>query len=195
MGVQRRAGGLPHQRRQSDEPFPDRMGYTCAVYPNPVQVERSVKDTHHGKAAAGTGFASAPASAQAAREVRRNTPIRQARTCYGHLAGVAGVTLFQELVDRGWLEQTGHEQASRPSFCLTPLGVQALSRREVDLAGCQTTRRRFAYGCLDWTERRFHLGGALGTAIVDALQARGTLLRQQSTRVVVFRADLTEWLD
>ena len=151
-----------------------------------------MKNTHHGKAAGGAG---SPASAQAAREVRRNTPIRQARTCYGHLAGMAGVTLFQELVARGWLEQTGHEPASRPSFRLTPLGVQALSQREVDLAGCQTTRRRFAYGCLDWTERRFHLGGALGVAILDGLQARRTILKQQGTRVVALRADLTEWLD
>ena len=158
-------------------------------------MEQSVKDTHHLKAAAGTGLAGSRPSAQAAREVRRNTPIRQARTCYGHLAGVAGVTLFQELVDRGWLEQTEHEQASRPPFRLTPLGVQSLSQREVDVAGCQTTRRRFAYGCLDWTERRFHLGGALGVAIVDALQARGTILRQRGTRVVALGADLTAWLD
>ena len=69
-----------------------------------------------------------------------------------------------------------------------------MSQREVDLAGCQTGRRRFAYGCLDWTERRFHLGGALGVAIVDALQAKGTILRQQGTRAVAVRGNLTEWL-
>ncbi|MCH8352161.1 MAG: hypothetical protein IIB29_18110 [Chloroflexi bacterium] len=70
-----------------------------------------------------------------------------------------------------------------------------MSQREVDLTGCQSTRRRFAYGCMDWTERRFHLGGVLGVAIVDALQARGTILKQQGARVVELRGDLTEWLD
>ena len=47
-----------------------------------------------------------PISAQAAREVRRDTAIRRARTCYDHLAGVAGVELFDEIFKRGWLEET-----------------------------------------------------------------------------------------
>ena len=68
-----------------------------------------------------------PTSAQAAREVRRDTAMRQARTCYDHLAGVAGVELFDEIFKRGWLEQTELQDSPRVSYRLTPVGTQALT--------------------------------------------------------------------
>ena len=60
-----------------------------------------------------------PMSPQAAREVRRNTLLRQGRTCYDHLAGVVGVQLLEALLQRGWLEESA---GPRPRYRLTPSG-------------------------------------------------------------------------
>lgn len=131
-------------------------------------------------------------SAQAAREVRRNTALRQARTCYKHLAGVAGVQLLEALCQRGWLEV---QADTRPIYQLTSPGTQACAARGVDLVQSRTTHRAFAYGCLDWTERRPHLDGALGAAILVALVARGVIRREPAARTVVLLKPLTDWLD
>jgi DNA-binding transcriptional ArsR family regulator len=133
-------------------------------------------------------------SLQATREVRRNTALRQARTCYDHLAGMAGVELLETLLQHGWIEPEADETETRPRYHLTPEGIQALRARGVDLAGAQRTRRRFAYGCLDWTERRPHLGGALAAAILDALQNAGVVGRQRQARAVTLRQSLDAWL-
>ena len=128
-------------------------------------------------------------SAAAAREVQRDTALRQARTCYGHLAGVAGVELLDELLRRGWLAA---EEASLPRYLVTPEGERALGERGV---APPASRRPAARPCLDWTERRPHLGGALGVAIVDGLERRGLLRREQGSRVVTLRGPLSGWLD
>jgi DNA-binding transcriptional ArsR family regulator len=134
-------------------------------------------------------------SPQATREVRRNTALRQARTCYDHLAGMAGVELLETLLQRGWVESEADETETWPRYHLTPAGTHALQDRGVDLTGAQRTRRRFAYGCLDWTERRPHLGGALAAAVLDALQNAGVVGRQRQTRAVTLRQSLHAWLD
>ena len=96
-----------------------------------------------------------PISVQAAREVRRATAFRRARTCYDHLAGVAEVDLFNEILNRGWVEDDACENSARLSYRLTLRGKQALADRNVVLTP-SSTRRRFAYDCSDWTERRPH---------------------------------------
>jgi DNA-binding transcriptional ArsR family regulator len=134
---------------------------------------------------------SSPTSRQAAREVRRNSMLRQGRTCYDHLAGVAGVQLLDELLRRGWVEE---QAGPRPCYRLTPKGRQALQRRNVDLPGAQKARRQFAYSCLDWTERRPHLGGALGAAILQALSRAGYIRRDRRSRAVTLLKPVTGWL-
>jgi hypothetical protein len=136
---------------------------------------------------------SPPISAQAAREVRRDTAIRRARTCYDHLAGVAGVELFDEIFKRGWLEQTELQDSPRVSYRLTLLGKQALTANNVDLPP-SSSKRRFAYGCTDWTERRSHLGGSLGAAVLRALQDRSIVRRTDGTRVVSVQSGISDWL-
>jgi len=133
-------------------------------------------------------------SPQATREVRGNTAIRQARTCYDHLAGVIGVQLLEEMLRRAWLEQTESQEHTRRLYRLTPHGTQALSERDVDIARAQKARRHFAFGCLDWTERRAHLGGALGAAILDAMVTAGILRQQSQTRTVVPLKPVMDWL-
>ena len=134
-------------------------------------------------------------SPQASREVRRNTALRQARTCYDHLAGVAGVELFDALNERGWIEIESGATGLRPPYHLTPAGEVALRARGVNLAQAQRTRRRFAYGCPDWTERGLHIGGGLGAELFEALRRSGTVRRQSKTRVVTLQQPLIAWLD
>jgi hypothetical protein len=133
-----------------------------------------------------------PMSPQAAREVQRNTLLRQGRTCYDHLAGVVGVELLDALLRRGWLEESA---GPRPRYRLTTSGRQALQSRGVALPEAQKTRRQFAYGCLDWTERRAHLGGALGAAILQALSDSGYVCRDRTSRAVMLREPIAGWLD
>jgi hypothetical protein len=133
----------------------------------------------------------APRSPGAAREVRRNSAMRQARSCYDHLAGVAGVQLLEAMLRLDWLRAQGDR---RPRYRLTPQGAQALVARGVDIARVYGGRRAFAYGCLDWTERRPHLAGALGAAILTALEASGGVRRVAGSRTVVLLQPLTNWL-
>ncbi len=141
-----------------------------------------------------TSSGTPPISAQAAREVRRDTALRRARTCYDHLAGVAGVALFDEMLNRGWLEQTESQDSPRVAYRLTPLGQQALAGKGVDLTPSRS-KRRFAYGCTDWTERRLHVGGALGAAVLRALQARDIVRRIPGTRTVSVQSGITSWFE
>jgi hypothetical protein len=133
-------------------------------------------------------------SPQAMRQVRHNTALRQARTCYDHLAGMAGVALLETMLSQGWIEPEADEEAGRPRYRLIPAGIQALSERGVDVARAQKSTRRFAYGCLDWTERRPHLGGALGAAVLDALRHANMVQQQRQARTVSLRQPLQVWL-
>lgn len=83
-----------------------------------------------------------------------------ARTCYDHLAGRCGVALHDALLDRAWLT---------PAYDVTPLGAERLAAWGVDVEAARSRRRSFARPCLDWTERRPHLAGALAAGIGDAL--------------------------
>ena len=135
-----------------------------------------------------------PASAAAAREVRRDSPFRRARTCYDHLAGVAGVELIDALHHKGWLEEQGKSK-SRTHYRLTPMGAQGLTVRGVDLSLVHGSKRIYAYGCTDWTERQFHLGGALGAAILRSLVEAGIVRRDYGTRVVGRLEPVQQWID
>ena len=99
-----------------------------------------------------------------------NTPmrLRSARTCYDHMAGTAGVALHDRLHAQGWLSglQSG-------SYELTTDGAVALERLGLDVDAARRSRRRFACPCLDWSERRPHLGGALGAACLQLALRRG----------------------
>jgi DNA-binding transcriptional ArsR family regulator len=102
-----------------------------------------------------------------------NTPsrLRAARTCYDHIAGTLGVSLHDAFQKRGWLsaEPAGNENA----YDLTVRGTKAFEALGIDVDEMRALRRRFAYACLDWSERRPHVGGALGAALLKiALQRR-----------------------
>jgi DNA-binding transcriptional ArsR family regulator len=108
-----------------------------------------------------------------------DAPVRLARTCYDHLAGVAGVRLLDDLLDRSWLEPDGDRDLR-----LTGAGADGLAAAGVDLDAARRSRRGFAIHCADWTERRSHLGGALGAALLAALLGQGRARLRPGGRIV-----------
>ena len=142
------------------------------------------------------GVAVAPRSVAATTVVARDLPLRQARTCYDHLAGLAGVDVLDHLVFNRWLVRSaaGGEDA-RPAYDLTSAGEGSLAALGIDVAGARARRRLFAGGCLDWTERRPHLAGSLGAAVLDALLRDGIVSRADGGRRLDLTGDLDAWLN
>jgi DNA-binding transcriptional ArsR family regulator len=85
--------------------------------------------------------------------------LRHARTCYDHIAGVLGVGLAERLTERKFVI-LGDEAGE-----VTPAGMEFLTRLGVDLSQARGKRRMFCRPCLDWTERRWHIGGAVGAVL------------------------------
>jgi hypothetical protein len=101
-----------------------------------------------------------------------------ARTCYGHLAGEMAVKVMAAMMQARWLAAEGRELA------VTRLGETQLAALGVDLAAARRPRRVFARACVDLTQRRPHLAGALGDALLDLYVERGWIQRQRRSRVV-----------
>jgi DNA-binding transcriptional ArsR family regulator len=104
--------------------------------------------------------------------------LRAGRTCYDHLAGGLGVALTETLVAQGALRRNGQD------FTLSPIGVELFESLGIDVTAARSRRRSFAHPCLDWTEQRHHLGGALGAALCERLFVAGWVQRVGSGRAV-----------
>lgn len=103
--------------------------------------------------------------------------LRVARSCYDHLAGQVGVALTDALVAREALRVEGSD------FALTAHGAVFLSERGVTVP-TPTRHRSYARCCLDWSERRDHLAGTLGTAVFAAWERHGWVQRQAHSRAL-----------
>jgi DNA-binding transcriptional ArsR family regulator len=90
--------------------------------------------------------------------------LRFARTCYDHMAGTLGVSLHDRLHGLKWLSP---DSRTSNDYEVTSHGEKALCSLGIDLEAAHKLRRRFACACLDWSERRPHLGGALGAALLQ----------------------------
>ena len=110
---------------------------------------------------------------------RRDPDLRFCRTCYDHLAGQIGIAVTDSLTQHGHLEPKGQRD-----WNLTPSGELFCERLGVDIAGARKTGRHFARQCLDWSERRPHISGALGAAIADTFFKRGWAERLRRGRTV-----------
>ncbi len=105
-----------------------------------------------------------------------------ARTCYDHLAGRYGVALFEALLI---LQAIKEPEAMHAEVQLGARGEEVFGKLGLNLSALQRERRRFAFACPDWTERRPHLGGSLGAALWAACVERGWLVKQQGTRAII----------
>lgn len=112
--------------------------------------------------------------------VSRTAPpaLKQARTCYDHLAGELAVGLFERMLLGGWIAVDGTR------VDLTRDGAQAMAQLGIDLDATRRKRRQFACTCPDWSERKPHLGGALGAALLQALLERGWIETTAASRAL-----------
>jgi DNA-binding transcriptional ArsR family regulator len=113
------------------------------------------------------------------REVSRNKEIHLARTCYDHLAGSLGVGVTNSLLNNNFICDTGEQD-----FELTPQGESFLTTIGIDIKQIRKKRRSFSCKCLDWSERRFHLAGSLGNAILLFTLENNWIERMPSTRAL-----------
>lgn len=113
----------------------------------------------------------------------RDAALREARTCYDHLAGRLAVAMADALVARGAVELGADGGA------VTPAGEAFLGGLGVDLAAASSGRRVFCRPCLDWSERRPHIAGALGAALLATCLESGWLRRNPGSRAVAVTPD------
>jgi len=112
------------------------------------------------------------------REATRSELLREARTCYDHLAGRVGVALARSLERDGTLvrRNSGYDLGPKSGARLEELGI--------DLAALERLRRPIVRGCLDWSERELHVAGALGAALADRFFELGWMRRRDGNRSV-----------
>jgi DNA-binding transcriptional ArsR family regulator len=112
------------------------------------------------------------------REATRSELLREARTCYDHLAGRIGVALARSLEQDGTLvrHNGGYELGAKSGARLAELGL--------DLAALERLRRPVVRGCLDWSERELHVAGALGAALAARFFELGWIKRREANRSV-----------
>jgi DNA-binding transcriptional ArsR family regulator len=134
-----------------------------------------------------------PASPAALKEINRNSPYRNARRCYDHLAGLAAVDLLDQFVFDRWLVRSGGPD-ERPLYEITETGQAAFRGLGIDIDAVTGGRRVPACGCLDWTERRPHLAGALGAAVMRSLVSQDMAQPSAQGRGVVLTRPLDDWL-
>jgi len=104
--------------------------------------------------------------------------MRKARVCYDHLAGEKGVALFDALEARGHIASAGTR--------LTRKGAGFMREFGIDLDVLGEGRRPLCRSCLDWSQRRSHLAGGLGAALLSRVYALGWAKRDRASRAVIF---------
>lgn len=110
----------------------------------------------------------------------KDPALRRARVCYDHLAGDFGVRLFDTLQARGLIAMDGE------AVEVTEAGRTFATEFGIDLSSLGGTRRPLCKACLDWSNRRNHLAGALGAALLARIYALGWAKREPDSRIVAF---------
>src|SRR5713226_1859176 len=107
--------------------------------------------------------------------------LRAGRTCYDHIAGTLGVSLHDRFKALGWLTAGA---AGDNAYDLTPSGAKALEALGINIEATRALRRRFACACLDWSERRPHVGGALGAVLLTVALKRKWVIQDLDSRAL-----------
>jgi DNA-binding transcriptional ArsR family regulator len=111
-------------------------------------------------------------------ESRMDKDLRMARSCYDHLAGVLGVSLADALAGRGAVD------LAADGGVVTAAGRDMLGAFGIDVDQLSQQKRCFCRPCLDWSERRHHIAGALGKGLADRLFQLGWIARVRDSRVI-----------
>ena len=127
-----------------------------------------------------------------------NTPngLRIARTCYDHIAGTLGVALHDRFRSLKWISSS---RDNDKAYQVSASGFPGFASLGIDIDATLALRRRFAYACLDWSERRPHLGGALAAAVLRLALKRKWVVRDLDSRALevtgIGRRELQSRLD
>jgi DNA-binding transcriptional ArsR family regulator len=108
-------------------------------------------------------IAPSPRAPQNAQENERLKTVRYARTCYDHMAGQVAVAIARALEGREFLVRSGRD------YQVTESGKEWFRKLGIDTDSLCTSRRVFALQCLDWSERQYHVSGALGAALLERM--------------------------
>lgn len=108
----------------------------------------------------------------------RDPAMRYARVCYDHLAGDRAVAVFDGLREYGYIEDVGGDMQ------VTESGAAFLAKIGVDLSAYEKSRRPICKACLDWSERRSHMAGTLGAALLTYFTERKWIVHQAGSRTV-----------
>jgi DNA-binding transcriptional ArsR family regulator len=108
--------------------------------------------------------------------------LRAARTCYDHMAGATGVSLHDRFKSLGWLSEVPN--GSDNGYDVTLKGKSAFEALGIDVEATKRFRRRFACACMDWSERRPHVGGALGAALLTIALKRKWVVQDLESRAL-----------
>lgn len=166
---------------------------TASVHLQRLKTERLVKAIAQGKHRYYSLVGANVAAALEALNVLAGAPrppfvpstpnrLRAARTCYDHIAGSLGVSLHDRFHALGWLS---HNSPTGENECdLTAKGIKAFEHLGIDVHATRALRRRFAYSCIDWSERRPHLGGALAAALFKVALRRKWFLQNLYNRAL-----------
>ncbi len=111
-----------------------------------------------------------------------NGDIQYARTCYDHLAGKIAVDLTQALIKQKILKPDGD------NFLVSSKGEAWFEMIGLNVRQLKNTKRHFAKPCLDWTERKHHLAGALGAALLNQMLSLNWIRKKTNSRVVILTA-------
>ena len=147
-----------------------------------VRVDRQGRHRYHRLAGAEVAEAletlaalAPPRPVRSLRESDRARAERAARSCYDHVAGALGVALTDRLCEVGALDRSS----------LALLDAAPLRALGADVEAARAARRPLTRSCLDWTERRPHLAGALGAAVLDTLLEDAWVVRRPGGRALV----------
>ena len=144
---------------------------------------------HVARAIEALALIAPPAKIVELSQSRISFELRHARRCYDHLAGRLGVAVTDRLVERGIIQPLRDKM-----YRLTGRGNEFFSSLDIDADQLQNAPRSFARQCLDWSERRPHLAGALGAALCDAFIANHWVTRKPGGRALKVTAAGEDWL-
>ena len=166
---------------------------TASVHLNRLRMEHLVKVLAQGKhrfyslegpdvASALEGLSVLAGSGGSREKFIPSTPsgLRAARICYDHMAGAAGVSVHDRFKALGWLSAVPNGNA----YDLTLQGTRAFEALGIDVEATRKLRRRFACACLDWSQRRPHVGGALGAALLRIALKRKWVVQDLDSRAL-----------
>jgi DNA-binding transcriptional ArsR family regulator len=166
---------------------------TASVHLNRLRMERLVKVQAQGKhrfysldgpevAGALEGLSVLAGGTRSKFVPSTPSRLRAARTCYDHLAGAVGVSLHDRFQALGWI--SAGARTDEGAYELTLGGTKAFEALGVNIDATRALRRRFACACLDWSERRPHVGGALGAAILKLALKRKWVVQDLDSRAL-----------